>query len=67
MQSKAGGNVMGESSLRERLNCIIFPTSSAKLALDGENEVAQFYLSYVTFFSSIKKGNFLASPFSPPN
>lgn len=36
VQSKADGDVMGESSLRERVNCIIFPTPWAKLAHDGE-------------------------------
>jgi len=36
VQSKADGDVMRESSLRERANCIIFPTPSVKPALDGE-------------------------------
>lgn len=33
----------------------------------GKNEVARFYFSYVTFFPSVRKGNFAALAFSPPN
>lgn len=36
VQSKADGDVMGESLLMERVNCVIFPIPTAKPALDGE-------------------------------
>lgn len=36
VQNKADSDVTGESLLGERVNCIIFPTPTAKPALDGE-------------------------------
>lgn len=36
MQGKAHGDMAGESLYRERVNCITFPTSSAKSALHEE-------------------------------